>query len=505
MTIILPPYQDWINFRAHSHPNVVALEFSNGEIFTYAELDSAISKVTFVLNQNILDEDYPVAVLTQSSLEFSLLLHAIPRLGMSILPLNLRLKYEELLFQLREVNVRNLIVDEDHYEIGKKLAGNLGINLISSELILQNNEYEISGSKNMNAKDVHSIIYTSGTTGNPKAVMLTNENYYWSAVGSGENLGVNSDDRWLLCMPYYHIGGLSILMRSAIYGTSAVIHDGFNQQMVNFDLRKSSITLLSVVPTMLKRMLEFDTHKFPDTIRAVLVGGGPVSKTLLQEAQIRGLPVLQTYGLTEATSQISTLSSEDAIDKIGSAGKVLSINTLRIKKKFVENDVGEILVKGPTVTSGYLAQPDATQKIIVNGWLHTGDIGHLDEDGYLFISDRRDDLIVSGGENIYPAEIENVLANFKNVFEVAVVGFTDDEWGEKVVAVMVLNEKNLAIDVIKLKSYLSENLASYKHPRKIFIIDEELPRTASGKLQRYAVRMKFENDNFLIPIDLDLF
>ena len=505
MTITLPPYQDWINFRAHSHPNVVALEFSNGEIFTYAELDIAVSKVTFVLNQDIHDANYPVAVLTQSSLEFSLLLHAIPRLGMSILPLNLRLKYEELLFQLREVNVRNLIVDEEHYEIGKKLADDFDINLISSELILQNNEYELSGSKNMNAEDVHSIIYTSGTTGKPKAVMLTNENYYWSAVGSGENLGVNPDDRWLLCMPYYHIGGLSILMRSAIYGTCAVIHDGFDQEKVNLYLRQSSITLLSVVPTMLKRMVESDAHKFPDTIRAVLVGGGPVSKTLLEEAQIRGLPVLQTYGLTEATSQISTLSPKDAIEKIGSAGKILSINILRIEKKINEDDVGEILVKGPTVTTGYFGHHEATQKIINDGWLHTGDIGHLDDDGYLFISDRRDDLIISGGENIYPAEIENVLVNFEGVFEVAVVGFSDNEWGEKVVAVLVLDEKKMEIDIIKLKYYLDENLANYKHPRQIFITNKELPRTVSGKLQRYIVRLKFENDKFLKHIGLNLF
>ena len=415
------------------------------------------------------------------------------------------MKYEELLFQLREVNVRNLIVDEEHYEIGKKLADDFDINLISSELILQNNEYELSGSKNMNAEDVHSIIYTSGTTGKPKAVMLTNENYYWSAVGSGENLGVNPDDRWLLCMPYYHIGGLSILMRSAIYGTCAVIHDGFDQEKVNLYLRQSSITLLSVVPTMLKRMVESDAHKFPDTIRAVLVGGGPVSKTLLEEAQIRGLPVLQTYGLTEATSQISTLSPKDAIEKIGSAGKILSINILRIEKKINEDDVGEILVKGPTVTTGYFGHHEATQKIINDGWLHTGDIGHLDDDGYLFISDRRDDLIISGGENIYPAEIENVLVNFEGVFEVAVVGFSDNEWGEKVVAVLVLDEKKMEIDIIKLKYYLDENLANYKHPRQIFITNKELPRTVSGKLQRYIVRLKFENDKFLKPIGLNLF
>ena len=504
MNVLHPLSHDWVNLRAQSHPDVIALEFFDRKKFTYAEFDIAISKVSYALNENISDANNPVAILTRSSFEFSLFLHAIPRLGTPILPLNIRLKYDELLFQLTEVSVRNIIVDEYHYEIAKKLASNIDLNIIRSELILHNDKYEVSDTKNMDFDDIHSIIFTSGTTGKPKAVMLTHGNYYWSAVGSAENLGVDSSDRWLLCMPFYHIGGLSILMRSAIYGTCAVIHDNFDQQMVNSYLRESSITLLSIVPTMLKRMLEADADTFPDTIRAVLVGGGPVSEILLKEAQFRGLPVLQTYGLTEATSQISTLSPEDAIEKIGSAGKALSINTLRIEKKSIKDDIGEILVKGPTVTTGYLARSDDRQKAIVDGWLHTGDIGRLDADGYLFISDRRDDLIVSGGENVYPAEIENVLSHFENIAEAAVVGFSDDEWGERVVGILVLTQNNLEVDTIKLKSYLDKNLANYKHPRQIFISHQELPRTISGKLQRYAVRLKFENDILSESIDMNL-
>tara|TARA_B100000029_G_scaffold516400_1_gene629542 strand:+ start:4973 stop:6490 length:1518 start_codon:yes stop_codon:yes gene_type:complete len=505
MRVDLPSYQDWVDFRAHSHPDVIALEFSDRKKITYAELNTVVYKVTSALNQNISNKNSPIALLTSSSFEFSLFLHAIPRLGTPILPLNIRLKNDELLFQLREANVCNLIVDESCFEVARKLAESHDINIITSELLLQDNDYELPDTSEMKGDDVHSIIFTSGTTGKPKAVMLTNGNYYWSAVGSAQNLGVDNRDRWLLCMPYYHVGGLSILMRSAIYGTCAVIHEGFDQELVNSYLRNSSITLLSVVPTMLKRMLEFDDGVFPNTIRAVLVGGGPVSKMLLEKAQLRGLPVLQTYGLTEAASQISTLSHHDAIEKIGSAGKALSINTLRVEKNISEEDIGEILVKGPTVTVGYFAQSDATQKTIVDGWLHTGDIGHLDDEGYLFISDRRDDLIVTGGENVYPAEVENVLSNFANIAEAAVIGFPDDEWGQKIIAVLVLTQDKIGINATQLKNFLDKNLANYKHPRQFFISEQVLPRTISGKLQRHLVHLKFESNSSSKPIELNLF
>jgi O-succinylbenzoic acid--CoA ligase len=227
-------------------------------------------------------------------------------------------------------------------------------------------------------------------------------------------------------------------------------------------------------------------------VRAALLGGGPAPRELLQRARERGLPVLQTYGLTEAASQVATLAAEDALERLGSAGTPLRGTTLRIAVDghvAAPGEVGEILVAGPTVTPGYLHRPDATAEALRDSWLHTGDLGYLDGDGYLFVADRRDDLIVSGGENVYPAEVEAALLAFDQIGDCAVVGLPDERWGAAVAAVVVLaSGVEGQLDAAELTDRLRETLAGYKLPRMIEVREEALPRTASGKLQRHLVR-----------------
>ena len=266
---------------------------------------------------------------------------------------------------------------------------------------------------------LHCRILTSGTTGGPRPVGLTYGNHLWSAVGSAFNLGVEPTDRWLCCLPLFHVGGLSIVMRSVIYGTAIVVHDGFDTDRVAESLEGDGVTLISVVATQLIRLLEADVDLLP--LRAVLVGGGPVPEDVLAEAFGRGATVVQTYGLTETASQVTTLSPGDAHRRLGSAGRSLLTTHLRIKD-------GEILVQGPTVAPGAADE---------DGWLHTGDLGRIDDDGFLYVTGRLGDVIVSGGENVLPTEVEEVLLRHPEVAEAAVIGRADREWQEAVTAVVV--------------------------------------------------------------------
>ena len=302
------------------------------------------------------------------------------------------------------------------------------------------------------------LMYTSGTTARPKAVELTYGNIAASAIASAWNLGVAPWDRWLCVLPVFHIGGLQILLRSAAYGTTAVVHERFDAQAVAESLSSGEATLVSLVATTLRRVRDEGLEQAP-ALRAALLGGGPVPRDLLEWANERGLPVVQTYGLTETASQIATLSASEAVTHVGSAGQPLLGVEIKI------GDEGEILVRGPMVSEGSLA-PD--------GWLHTGDRGRL-KDGYLYVEGRLKDVIVTGGENVAAPEVEEALLAHPQVRDAAVVGLPDAEWGEAVTAFVV---SDLPDD--ELLAHCRARLAGYKVPRRVVRVDE-IPRTASGK------------------------
>jgi O-succinylbenzoic acid--CoA ligase len=321
---------------------------------------------------------------------------------------------------------------------------------------------------------LHSIVYTSGTTGRPKGALLTYGNHWWSAVGSALNLGLLPEDRWLALLPLFHVGGLSVLIRSVVYGIPAIVLDRFDEAAVNRAIDEERATIVSVVAAMLRRMLaERGDRPYPPWLRCVLLGGGPAPRPLLEECARRGVPVVQTYGLTEAASQVATLTPEDTLRKLGSAGKPLMPTELRI-------DRGEILVRGPTIGPGYWNRRTERE----DGWLRTGDLGWLDGEGYLYVLDRRADLIVSGGENVYPAEVEAVLLAHPLVEEAAVVGRADARWGAVPIAFV---RTRGAVSAEALRAFCRERLAGYKVPSEIRFV-EALPRNAAGKLLRRELR-----------------
>jgi O-succinylbenzoic acid--CoA ligase len=321
-------------------------------------------------------------------------------------------------------------------------------------------------------------------------VLITYGMQWWNAIGSALNLGHDPADRWLACLPLFHVGGLSILMRSIINGISVVLHEKFDAVAINRALREERVTIISVVAVMLQRMLaalktEQGDGGYPSTLRCVLLGGGPAPRPLLEDCARLGIPVSQSYGLTESCSQAVTLVPTDALRKLGSAGRPL----LPVQLKIVQEgrtvragETGVIHLKGPTITPGYADRPQETAQTIQDGWLSTGDMGYLDDEGYLYVLDRRNDLIISGGENVYPAEIEAVLLAHPDVEEAGACGQPDAQWGQVPIA-FVRPRPGRTIDIATLQAHASERLARYKQPRAIYIV-EQLPRNASGKLVR---------------------
>jgi O-succinylbenzoic acid--CoA ligase len=300
-------------------------------------------------------------------------------------------------------------------------------------------------------------MHTSGTTAAPKRVELTYGNWLAIASGSALALGLDPAERWLCAMPLAHVGGLSILIRSTIYATTVVLHELFDTEAVLDELMSPErrITMVSLVPTMLARLLDAGLQS-PPTLRWALLGGGPIAAPLLQRAAEAGIPVAPTYGMTEACSQIATFG--------------WPLHGVDVRLDGVDR---EVIVSGPIVAPGSLAE---------DGWLHTGDLGEFDERGRLTIVGRRADTIISGGENVAPAEVEAVLLEHPAVLDAGVFARPDGEWGEAVVAAVVLRD-GAAFDADALRSHCGARLAGFKVP-KAFEQRAQLPRTASGKLLR---------------------
>jgi O-succinylbenzoic acid--CoA ligase len=487
---VIPPSSpaafDWLAHRASVLPGHPAVEFDDGA-WTFAELDARASALGGALLEAGAGAGDRAALLAGNTGGFIAAVFGAARAGVLISPLNWRLVPEELAWQVRRIGARLLLHDATHRVAALAVAEAAGAVPIAVEDAIRGPS-SAGGAWPGSWSGDFVLMFTSGTTGRPKAARLTFENFLASAAASAFNIGVDPADRWLACMPLCHVGGLSIATRSLIQGTTALLHPGFDPARVNRALREQRVTLLSVVPTMLARMLEADPDPFPSTVRAVLVGGGPVTRDLLERASARGLPVLQTYGLTEATSQVTTLSPADALEHLGSAGKPLFTTSVRVDAQ--PGEPGEILVAGPIVFAGYFDDADATARALRDGWLHTGDIGRLDDAGFLTVMDRREDLIVSGGENVYPAEVEGALELHPAVREAAVVGLPDARWGQAVAAAIV-PEREAAPGWDELEGWLRARIAGYKLPRRWLAV-AELPRTASGKLQRHLVRAWFE-------------
>jgi O-succinylbenzoic acid--CoA ligase len=501
---------EWLAQRARLSPARRALRIGERWL-SFAELDGLVAITRDELTACGVTRGDRVAVLARNGLPLVRVLHALPRLGAIAVPLHPRWTAHELAIVLDDCAPSLLICDEeatgpdatgpdatepdatepDAVTALPSTAPHVHIDTVTASPSRPPIDSRSADVARIALSDVHTIVYTSGTTGGPKGVELTFGNHLWSAIGSALNLGVREDDCWLACLPLCHVGGLAVLTRSLIYGMPVILHERFDPGAIASDIDEGKVTIISVVGTMLQRLLADRPVKrrFPPTLRCVLLGGGPVSDALLRACVQRGIPVVQTYGLTEAASQVTTLAPADAAGRLGSAGKPLFPTEIRISQDGSDRgspgDIGEVLVRGPTVMRGYHGRPDATGTALRDGWLHTGDLGYVDADGYLYIRDRRDGLIVSGGENVYASEVEDALRAHPAVTDAGVIGVPDDQWGQVVVATVSVSA-GATISEEDLIAFSRERLAPFKVPKRIRFT-AILPRTASGKLLRRAL------------------
>lgn len=489
---------DWLAQRAQRAPDQLAL-LTDDVHWTFADLHRRAAAAATLLASHGVGQGDRVAVLARNCPAFVLALHAVPRAGAALAPLNLRLAPPELRGQLAAVAPRLLLADADHLALAERLAREAGgiTPLPLHALDVDPPPAALLPPLPIAAATLHSIVFTSGSGGRPKGVMLSHGNLHAAAVASAQRLDTRAGDRWLACLPLFHVGGLAIPIRSAVSGFAVVLHPAFDAAAANRAIDEQGVTVVSLVSVMLERLLRARGGRpVPAAFRCALLGGGPAPLSLIDACVALGLPLAPSYGLTEAASQVATLLPSETPHKRGAAGRPLPGVRLRISgdggRDLGPHQPGEILLQGPTVMAGYYGEPAASARALAGGWLHTGDIGWLDEDGYLSLLGRRDALIISGGENVAPAEVEAVLEAHPAVAEAGVIGLPDPQWGQRPAALVVLHDA-AAADAAALQAFCAERLAAYKRPAQIRFL-AALPRSATGKLQRARLRDLWSGD-----------
>lgn len=397
------------------------------------------------------------------------LLQALPLAGVTTVLFNRRLTPDELVAQATRVHVNRIIADRAHPLATRRttlpIPDHFPDQPVADATPLYGNQPAL-------------VLFTSGTSGTAKAARLSWNAVQHAADAAVQVLGLSPSCTWLGCLPLDHIGGAMVVMRSGRGGNAIHLHDRFDADTVTQAIDAGMVHGASVVPTMLHRLLAARGERaWPTTLRCLLTGGGPLSCDDIARSTALGLPPSQTYGLTEAASQVCTLLPPDAATHVGSAGRALPGMEVRVVD-------GVIAVRGPSLFSGYEQDGALVEPLPADGWFNTGDLGELDADGFLTVHGRRSDLILSGGENVYPAEIEAVLERHPQIAEAGVYGVADPEWGQVVAAVLVA--RGTPPGEAEFAAWCTANLAGFKRPRR-WRWAAELPRTATGKLQRHLL------------------
>ena len=504
------PTSDWLAHRARASPEATALvDAETGAERTFAELDAAVERTAGRLASLGVRAGDHLGVLLETRPAFVRLVHAAMRLGAVLVPLNVRLARPELSRQADLAEPTLLVceadTEADAVALGESPVASVDSPTEASVAALAEREPDDFEPASRSRSDPRALLFTSGTTGDPKAVELTAGNLLASATASAFRLGVTPDDRWLLCLSMYHMGGLSVVLRSALYGTTVVLQEGFEAGAAADAVAEYEATGVSLVPTMLRRMLDA-REEWADSLRFVLLGGAPATDDLLARCADRDVPVHPTYGMTETASQIATARPREAFEYDGTVGRPLLWTDVTVVGESDGGDgedadgddagenpdplpageVGELVVSGPTVTPGYYGDPEATDAAFGEYGLHTGDVGYRDESGRIWVLNRRSDRIVTGGENVHPGAVVEALRDHPDVREAAVVGLDDDEWGERVAA-LVVPDAGADLSVADVDAHCEGRLAGFERPRTVAFADE-LPRTASGTVEREAVR-----------------
>jgi fatty-acyl-CoA synthase len=498
---------NWLYQRALRTPHRKALTFE-GITLTYGQLQDRIDRLANGLRASGVCQGDRVGFLGYNQPAFLESLFAAARLGAIFVPLNFRLSGPELGYMIGDAGVHTLIVDVPHRPVIDAIRHDLPCRRFFSAdqsaegwpsiQALIEAHAPIRTAVAVAEDDTAVIMYSSGTTGRPKGAMLTHGNIWWNNINVLLTYDLREDDVSLLIAPLFHIGGLNV--NSLIIwqkGGHIVLHRGFDAARCLDDIARYRITLLFGVPAMLLFISQQPGFATADlsSLNTIVCGGAPVPEPLMQLYAARGVPINQGYGLTETSPFVTFLAPEWGTAKLGSAGRAPIFSEVRIadpdgREIRQPRQNGEVITRGPNIMKGYWNNPEATAAAIDGeGWFHTGDIGYLDEDGFLFIADRLKDMVITGGENVYPAEVESALYSHPAIAEIAVIGLPDQRWGEAVVAIVSL-KPNATLELEELRNFASDRLARYKLPRRLEII-EAMPRNPAGKVLKFQLRARF--------------
>jgi fatty-acyl-CoA synthase len=508
-----------VHRNARFEPDTTAIRYAGGDL-TYAQLDDRSARLASVLSEGGVVEGDRVAYLGLNSTSFLVAMLASSRIGAIFVPVNFRLAAPELRSVLRCSGARTIVCEEGHRALAESVRGDTDL----ERFLLVDDDPEVPAAEEHSARwqpwseaignaaalpsilrrgfdDPAILMFTSGTTGLPKGVVLTYGNIWWNSVNVDSRLDTRRGDVTHAAAPLFHVGALnSFVMRVLVRGGTAVVRRGFEPQGLLEDLVRFQVNSFFAAPAMLAPLARVPGFFDADLahVRSIVVAGAPVPPSLIRQFAEHGIWLQQAWGLTETAPFATHLPVERTLDKIGSAGIPMPHTEVRVvdvaKNVPVAAGVsGEIVVRGPNVTPGYWQNPDATRAAFDGeGWFHSGDIGYVDEDSYLFIVDRLKDMIISGGENVYPAEVERALAGIPGLADVAVVGAPDEKWGETVVAVVSMAE-GTTITLDEVREYASTRLARYKLPTRLEIVGS-VPRNASGKLDKRLIRELVDDD-----------
>jgi fatty-acyl-CoA synthase len=503
----VPLHYDWISHHAGRRPQkIAAVDLATGRRFDYAAFEARISRLAGHLRAALgVGCGDRVTVLAQNSTDVFEIQFACARLGAVFVPLNWRLTVPELKFIIGDAGPAVLIHDAEFTEMALELARLCNIpHLLARGPV--DGAYEraiatarpVSQAERLSHDDVSTIMYTSGTTGLPKGAMITHGMTFWNAVNLGAPALVSPRSVFLTVLPLFHTGGLNCYANPVFHaGGTVLVMRAFDpgEALRLIGDPELGITHFFGVPAIYQFMAQHPAFAETDFSRLVVsgVGGAPMPVPLLELWSERGVALAQGYGMTETSPAVLALDPEDAVRKAGSAGKPVLHNEVRIMREdgseAAPGEIGELWVKGPNITPGYWNRPEANATSFTDGWLHTGDAARVDEEGFYYIVDRWKDMYISGGENVYPAEVENVLYQLPAIAEAAVIGIPDERWGEVGRAVIV-TKPGQRITEAEIIAHCQANLARFKIPRSLVFTDA-LPRNATGKVHKPSLRQRF--------------
>lgn len=499
------------------YPNMEALyDVRKNVRYTYKEWNEQVNRLANALHKQGVKKGDRVSTFMFNTEELGTAFFACAKIGAIFNPINFRLMSEEVAFILSDAAPKVVIFEKALEPVITAIASRF--DKVSFWFIDEETpDYAASYQEKLasataetiqaevNENDIYAFIYTSGTTGRPKGVMHSHRNMVDQSLLCIASQKLEKEDVGLVTAPMFHCAELhcAFLPRVQIGAKNVVLHQ-FNPKVILSLIENEKITKFFAAPTMWNMLLQEDLSKYnTESLKLGLYGAAPMAPSLVHALHDRlGISLIQAYGMTEMGPAITFLSEKDQLRKAGSAGQAGLNHEIRVVRTREDGpsdpddvcpagEAGEIIVRGPSMMLGYYNREEATEKAMHKGWYHSGDIGYMDDEGYLFVNDRVDDMIISGGENIYPREVEDVLHAHDGVLDVAVIGQPDDRWGETVTAFVVKKDPNITEQDLDEYCKNSNSLANYKRPRK-YIFCEALPRNASGKIQKFILRKQLE-------------